>query len=243
MRVLGVGAHPDDLEILAGGTLARLAREGNEVVMCHMTRGNCGHFELSSDELVEIRHREARRAAEIAGARHATLGLDDGTIDASDQAQKQLVVNLIRETRPDFIITHYPDDYMRDHNETSALVWDCSFLAALKLFESGAAYHPVFPPIYYMETIGGLKFNPTEFVDVTDDMETKIAMLSAHESQRGFSRSPQSEQDAEREQDGDLVTNMKAVTRFRGVQCNVDYAEGFLPCLTFSRPVPRRLLP
>lgn len=132
---------------------------------------------------------------------------------------------------------------MRDHNETSALVWDCSFLAALKLFESSKPYHPIFAPVYYMETINGLNFNPTEYVDVTEDMDTKIAMLSAHESQRSFTRGPQTEVHAEREQDGDLVANMKAVTRFRGVQCNVDYAEGFIPCLTWRHPVPRRLLP
>lgn len=238
MRVLAVGAHPDDLEILAGGTLARYVREGNEVVMCHMTTGNAGSIVHAADELVQIRSREARRAAEIAGAEYAAIGLGDGTIDASSPEQKQLVVDLIREVRPAVIITHYPNDYMRDHNETCNLVWDCGFLAALKNFESSRDYYPEFAPIYHMDTIGGLHFDPAEYVDVSDVMDVKIEMLSAHESQVGY------------HQDNDpdkplmnLVDNMKALTRLRGVQCGVAWAEGFIQCTTWARPVPHRLLP
>src|SRR3954447_8861309 len=160
MRVLGVGAHPDDLEILAGGTLARYVREGHDVVMCHMTTGNAGSIVHPADELVGIRSREAKRAAEIAGADYRAMGLGDGTIDSSSPEQKLLVVDLIREVCPDVIITHYLNDYMRDHNETGHLVWDCAFLAALKNFESLRDYYPQFAPIYHMDTIGGLHFQP-----------------------------------------------------------------------------------
>ena len=67
MRVLAVGAHPDDLEILCGGTLARFVQEGHEVVMCHATRGDRGSFVHSSEEIARIRGAEARRATEICG--------------------------------------------------------------------------------------------------------------------------------------------------------------------------------
>jgi LmbE family N-acetylglucosaminyl deacetylase len=238
VRVLGVGAHPDDLEILAGGTLARYVREGHEVVMCHMTTGNAGSIEIPAAELVGIRSGEARRAAEIAGAEYRALGLGDGTIDASSPDQKLLVVDLIREVRPNVIITHYPDDYMRDHNETASLVWDCAFLSALKNFESSREYYPEFVPIYHMDTIGGLHFDPAEFVDVTDVIDVKVAMLSAHESQVGYYEDNDPDKPL-----FDLVDNMKALTRLRGVQCGVDWAEGFIQCTTWARPVPHRLLP
>src|SRR4051812_34036669 len=99
MRVLGVGAHPDDLEILAGGTLARYVREGHDVVMCHASAGDCGHLELGAEEIMAVRRREAQRAAAIAGAVHATLDLRDGAIDASDASQKRAMVDLVREVR------------------------------------------------------------------------------------------------------------------------------------------------
>jgi LmbE family N-acetylglucosaminyl deacetylase len=234
MRVLAVGAHPDDLEILCGGTLARFIQEGHEVVMCNATLGNRGSFEHTSEEIADIRLREAQRAAQIAGADHLTLGFTDGEVDASDHAQRAAVVDLVRDVRPDLILTHSADDYMSDHNETSKLVFDCSFQATLPLFETGKPHHDTVTPIYFMDTVMGLGFHPTEYVDVTSTIETKVAMLEAHESQLTWLR----------DHDGiDVVEQMRAATRFRGLQCRAQYAEGFAPCQTWLRATTRRLLP
>jgi LmbE family N-acetylglucosaminyl deacetylase len=234
MRVLAVGAHPDDLEILCGGTLARFVQEGHEVVMCNASYGNRGSFEHTSEEISEIRLREARRAAELAGAEHVTLGFTDGEIDASAADQRTAVIDLVRETRPDLILTHSPGDYMSDHNETSRLVFDCSFHATLPLLETAKPHHDAVTPIYFIDTVMGLGFQPTEYVDVTATIETKVAMLEAHESQLTWLR----------DHDGiDVVEQMRAATRFRGLQCGATYAEGFAPCLTWLRGTTRRLLP
>src|SRR6476620_8717460 len=101
MRVLAVGAHPDDLEILCGGTLARFVQEGHDVVMCHGSRGDRGSFEQTSEEI-----------AEICDGEHATLSLSDGEVNASDPEQRRLMIDLVRDSRPDMIITHAPGDYM-----------------------------------------------------------------------------------------------------------------------------------
>ncbi len=234
MRVLAVGAHPDDLEILCGGTLARYTQEGHEVVMCNATLGNRGSFEHTSEQIAEIRLGEAQRAAEIAGATHVTLALTDGEVDASDREQRLAVVDLVRETQPDFIITHSPNDYMSDHNEVSKLVFDVSFHATLPLLESGRPHHDTVTPIAFMDTVMGLGFQPTEYVDVTATIDTKVAMLEAHQSQLTWLR----------DHDGvDVVEEMRTATRFRGQQCGVAYAEAFTPCLTWLRARPRRLLP
>jgi len=234
MRVLAVGAHPDDLEILCGGTLARFVQEGHEVVMCNATLGNRGSFEHTSEEIAEIRLREARRAAEIAGADHVTLGFTDGEVDATDAGQRAAVVDLVREVRPDLILTHSAGDYMSDHNETSKLVFDCSFHATLPLLETGKPHHDTVTPIYFIDTVMGLGFQPTEYVDVTSTIEMKAAMLEAHESQLTWLR----------DHDGiDVVDQMRTTTRFRGQQCGVAFAEGFAPCLTWLRGTTRRLLP
>jgi LmbE family N-acetylglucosaminyl deacetylase len=234
MRVLAVGAHPDDLEILCGGTIARYVAEGNEVVMCNASKGDRGSFEYTYEEVTRIRHVEAVRAAEIAGAEHVTLGLSDGEVNAADPAQRLLVVDLVRDTRPDVILTHSPGDYMADHNEVSKLVFDASFLSSLPLLETSKPTHAVVAPIYFMETVGGLGFHPTEFVDVTETIETKVRMLEAHESQLRWLR----------DHDGvDIVEQMRTATAHRGFQCGVRYAEGFAACTTWLRGTTRRLLP
>jgi N-acetylglucosamine malate deacetylase 1 len=234
MRVLAVGAHPDDLEILCGGTLVRFGQEGHEVVMCNATLGNRGSFEHTSEEIAAIRLREARRAADLAGAEHMTLGLTDGEVNASDRDQRTALVDLVREVRPDLILTHATNDYMSDHNETSRLVFDCSFHATLPLLETSKPNYGTVAPIYFFDTVMGLGFHPTEYVDVTSTIETKVAMLEAHESQLTWLR----------DHDGiDVVEQMRVATRFRGLQCGVTYAEGFMPCLTWLRGTTRRLLP
>jgi LmbE family N-acetylglucosaminyl deacetylase len=234
MRVLAIGAHPDDLEILCGGTLARFVQEGHEVVMCHATRGDRGSFVHTSEEITRIRSGEARRAAEICGAEYATLDLRDTEVNAADPEQQRAVADLVRDARPDLIITHYPQDYMGDHNEISRLVFDSSFYATLPLYETGRPHHSTVTPIYYMETVMGVGFLPTEYVDVSATIERKAAMLEAHESQLTWLR----------DHDGvDIVEQMRTTTRFRGQQCGVAYAEGFVPCQTWLRGTTRRLLP
>jgi LmbE family N-acetylglucosaminyl deacetylase len=234
VRVLAVGAHPDDLEILCGGTLARYVREGHEVVMCHATRGDKGSYVHTSEEIARIRGEEARRAAEICGADYVSLGLSDTEVSASDPEQRRLVVDLVRDARPDVIITHGPEDYMSDHNELSRLVFDCSFHATVPLLETGKPAHSVVAPIYFMDTIAGLGFLPSEYVDVTETIGVKAAMLEAHQSQLTWLR----------DHDGvDIVEEMKTASRYRGQQCGVRYAEGFRPCLVWLRGTTRRLLP
>ena len=83
-------------------------------------------------------------------------------------------------------------------------------------------------------TLMGLGFQPTEYVDVSAVIDTKTAMLEAHQSQLTWLR----------DHDGvDVVEQMRTVSRFRGLQCGVEYAEGFVPCLTWLRPTTSRLLP
>ena len=234
MRVLAVGAHPDDLEILCGGTLARFVREGHELTMCHATKGDRGSYVHTSEEIARIRGSEARRAAEIAGAAHATLGFSDSEVRSSDPEQRRAVIDLIRDVRPELIITHYPADYMSDHNEIAKLVFDASFHATLPLYKTDKPHHDLVAPIYYMDTLMGVGFQPTEYVDVGSVIETKVAMLEAHASQVTWLRD---------HDHIDIVEQMRTTTRYRGLQCGVEYAEGFVPCLAWLRPRPWRLLP
>jgi LmbE family N-acetylglucosaminyl deacetylase len=234
VRVLAVSAHPDDLEILCGGTLARFVREGHQVTMCHVSLGDRGSFEHTSAEIAALRLDEARTAAGVIGAEHMTLGLSDGEVSAADSAQRRLAVDLIRQARPDLVITHAPNDYMADHNETSKLLLDATHIATLPLYETAHAAHAQVAAVYYMDTLAGVGFVPTEYVDVTADLETKLTALRCHRSQLDWLR----------DHDGvDVVEQARVVSAFRGFQSGVAYAEGFSACLTWLRTRTVRLLP
>lgn len=233
MRVLAVGAHPDDLEILCAGTLVRYVREGHEVVMCNVASGDKGSASRTSEEIAEIRLEESRRAAALAGAEHRTLGLSDTTIQAADESQRLVMVELLRQVRPDIVITHYPDDYMGDHREVSKLVLDTTMTATLPLLETESPALDRVPPLFYMDTLAGLGFVPIEYVDITESVEVKLEMLAAHASQCEFLA----------EDDVSIVDEVRAVARFRGIQAGVRYAEGFAQALVWHRGTTRRLLP
>ncbi len=234
MRVLGIGAHPDDLEILCGGTLAKYAQRGDQVFMCHVTQGEKGHFHIPSDELARTRAQEAREAAAVIGAEAIGLGLKDGEVEDNIETQRR-IIDVIRQTRPDVIITHAPEDrYLSDYASVGKLVIDASFHASVPYVQTEHPYHDKIPPIYYMETIVGVGFVPTLYVDITDTFEAKKEMLARHRSQLVWLK----------EHDNvDELEIIETVARFRGWQCGVAFAEGFNPCLLWPRIVPGSLLP
>jgi LmbE family N-acetylglucosaminyl deacetylase len=234
MRVLAVGAHPDDLVILCGGTLARYAAAGHEITMVDVTRGDRGSFVHTSEEIARIRASESARAAETIGATYVGLGLSDGEVFSQERAQRALVIDLIRDARPDVIITHSPNDYMADHNEVSRLVFDASFLATLPLLETARAAHDQVTPLFFLDTLAGLDFRPTEWVDISETIETKLDMLRAHESQLRWLR----------EHDGvDIVEQVRTTSAFRGNQAGVTYAEAFRASDAWLRVRTKRMLP
>lgn len=234
MRVMAIGAHPDDLEILCAGTLARYAAEGHGVAMCHVARGDRGSYEHGREEIAAIRDAEARRAADVIGADYVALGIADGEVNASDPRQREIVTEAIRVARPDVVLAHAPNDYMTDHVECSRLALDSSFLATLPLFETSSPHLPRVPALAYMETVTGNDFVPSEFVDISGFIETKLAMLSMHESQLRWLA----------DHDGvDMLDQVRTVSRYRGLQCGVEHAEGFVPCNLCLRARASRFLP
>jgi N-acetylglucosamine malate deacetylase 1 len=129
-RVLAFGAHPDDLEIQCGGSLARFARMGDAISMAIATDGSAGHMLIPPGELAVICHSEAEEAAQIIGAELYWMGFSDEMI-FDDIATCLRFVEIIRKARPDLILTHNPNDYHPDHCKVSQLVFDASFLSGL----------------------------------------------------------------------------------------------------------------
>lgn len=233
MRVLAVGAHPDDIEILCAGTLAKFAAQGHEVIMCYVTNGNMGHMLIPPDELAEIRKQEAMNSAAVIGAEMIWMNIDDQLV-VDDLPTRMKFTEMVRQARPDLVISHYPDDYIMDHRRTSSLVFEATFLKGVPHLKTESASHPGVPPLYQMDTPAGLGFLPTEWVDISEFFETKMKMLSQHQSQVKWLK------------DHDNIDILEFVTtaaRYRGIQVGVQYAEGFIRVEQWPRASAQRLLP
>jgi LmbE family N-acetylglucosaminyl deacetylase len=109
MRVLAIGAHPDDLEFLCGGTLAKYAQQGHHVTMAVVTNGEVGSATLPKEEIAAIRKEEASAAASVIGADFFWMDFPDEFLFKTEQSRLAFI-NVIRRARPDVIITHAPSD-------------------------------------------------------------------------------------------------------------------------------------
>lgn len=234
MRVLAIGCHPDDIEVSCAGTLAKYKQQGHDVILCHVANGNKGHMVIQPDELRLMRKQEAVNAGAVIGAEVISLDIGDLEVYGDDRTARDHVVDVIRYAKPDVIITHYPHDYMPDHLAVSQLVFDASFTATVPHYKTNEPHHPVMSSIFYMDTLAGVGFQPEEYVDISDTIDIKLEMLSKHESQMKWMR----------EHDGiDFEDFVRTVSKFRGLQCGVKYAEGFIPCRVWPKISTKRLLP
>lgn len=234
MKVLVISCHPDDAEIYCCGTLLKCKQRGDEVTVCHVANGNMGHVQIMPEELRTIRLEEAQSAGRIGGFKVRTVDVGDLRVYESDVSQLNEVVRVIREEKPDFIITHAPQDYMIDHRAVSELVFKASFIASVPHYEPELGDATPTTPLYYFETSAGLNFNPTEYVDISDVIETKMAMLACHQSQYKWLM----------EHDNvDVAEQLRVSSRFRGIQCGVQYAEAFCQEYCDHKVIPKRLLP
>ncbi len=234
MRVLAVGAHPDDVEFLCAGTLAKFAQEGHQIFIAHLCNGDMGGRDIAPEELARIRKKEAEEAGKIIGAEVLGGYFGDLALYRDNKESRDKVVDLIREVKPDIIITHSPHDYMIDHTHTSRIVCDAAFTATLPNYKTKFPAHESIFPIYFMDTMAGINFQPTEYVDITDTFDIKKKMLLCHKSQYKWLDSHHQTQ---------ALEMLEIMARFRGIQCGVKYAEGFQKLEVWGRLRPYRLLP
>ena len=233
MNVLAVGCHPDDLEIACFGTLARCVQRGDKVSICHIANGNRGHVVFDPVRLREIRREEAIEAGRRIGAEVCTLDVPDLEVNSRDYEQIKALTELVRKIKPDFIITHSPQDYMQDHLEVQKLVFDASFSASIHNQEDRPAGVAKITPIFTMDTLAGVNFLPTEYVDITSVITVKQEALNCHHSQIDWMR----------EHDHiDFLDFVKTCSKYRGLQCGVGYAEGFQTVAVWPRQPVQRLL-
>lgn len=194
--ILAVGAHPDDVEIMCSGTLLMLQQLGCEIHVASLTLGDCGSFEHSNEEIRLIRQREAQKACESLGATYQHLGFNDLCIFSDDDSNRR-VTALLRDVDPEIVLTHSPQDYVSDHEVTSLLVRNATFNASIPNYSTQAlslsSQTQSVPYLYYAQPTEGVDMfgketTPQFYVDISEFVEAKRALLACHESQRTWLR-------------------------------------------------------
>lgn len=176
MRILACGAHPDDVEIACGGTVALAAGQGHDVQILDLTRG-----EMGSNGDARLRGREATAAAAILGvaARH-NADLPDGRLDSSSESQKQKLVSIIRSLRPQMMIIPPQETRHPDHGQASRLLADAAFLSGLALFPAEGEPHR---PQLILRTLERKQAAADFCICIDEQIEKKREALWAYRSQ------------------------------------------------------------
>lgn len=174
LDVLAIGAHPDDVELGCGGTVALLARRGLKVGILHLTRGESG-----TRGTLEERRGEAEAAAEILGARTLDfLDCGDGGLRRGE-AEEEALIALLRRRRPELVLGPAPSDRHPDHGRAHRLVADAGYYAGLARRGEGEPHRPAAIFSYMQHD----PFEPRFVVDVGATWEVKLAALGAYRSQ------------------------------------------------------------
>ena len=233
MNILAVGAHPDDLEILCGGTLALYAQKGHAVTMAILTNGNVGRPDTEKEAMARIRKNETLASAALIGAKVIWMDVDDEMSEINVE-QRLNMVDVFREAKPDVVLTHSEKDYHVDHRNTSQLVFEAAPLACVHKIERELPELDKQPLIYHFDTLGGVGFMPYEYVDISSVIEMKKKMYNCHTSQVDWMR----------EATGfDIDDVIETVAKMRGYAAGVQSAEGFIRVDAWYRGTVYRVLP
>jgi bacillithiol biosynthesis deacetylase BshB1 len=177
--ILAIAAHPDDIELICGGTLIRSKMLGRSTGILDLAAG-----EMASRGTPELRAKEAAKAAKVMGVSvRENLGFPDGGIENTPETRAKVAV-VIRKLQPGIVITHSLHGRHPDHPIVAQLVRDACFVAGLKKVE------PKIPPHRPRKVLHALSFRednqkPTFVVDITDAFEKKLEAVACYESQFG----------------------------------------------------------
>jgi N-acetylglucosamine malate deacetylase 1 len=175
LDVLAFGAHPDDVELMAGGTIIKLVQSGYRVGMISLTQG-----EMGTRGTPEIRREEFSASAAIMGlAMHKMLDIPDGGVVVSEE-NKLKVIREIREWQPALLFAPYWETRHPDHSHCSHLVREAGFFAGLKKIYTGQTNFRPERVVYYCEHY---HFSPSFVVDVSSTFERRLEAIRAYRSQ------------------------------------------------------------
>jgi LmbE family N-acetylglucosaminyl deacetylase len=184
LRLLILGAHPDDAEFHAGGLATKYRRLGHTVRIISLTCGDAGHQTMSGQALADRRREEMRDAARVIGADFAMWEHGDGRLEPNLDLRWQ-VIRELRTFAPDLVLTHRTNDYHPDHRACGHVVRDASYLVTVPAIVPEAPILRRPPVIAYMPD-RFMRPNPLRgdvVIDVQDELDAILDMLACHRSQ------------------------------------------------------------
>lgn len=184
LNIIVIGGHPDDADLLTGGTAIKFSQLGHKVLFVSVTNGDAGHFNTGGGALAKIRRNEAHEAGKRFGVSYHVMDNHDGELTA-DLNIRLDIIRLIREWNADVVIGHRPNDHHPDHRNTAILVQDAAYMVIVPNIA------PDTPPLkknpVFLFTQDRYQkpypFQPDIAVDISDVYKQKIYGIAAHKSQ------------------------------------------------------------
>lgn len=215
--IIFFGAHPDDVELSCGGTVAKMVRDGRRVAIVDLTRG-----EMGTRGTPQTRKREAAAAARALGATFRfQLDFQDGNLQTGREQELQ-IIDILRQATPQLVVGPYPDDRHPDHTRTGRIVTEASFYAGLRALETGVAAHRPQAVLYYLQNY---MFPPSFVVDVTKHWKTKMKSVAAYKSQF---HDPKSKEPQTFISDPKFLDMIEARGKHFGALIGTEYGEAFV---------------
>jgi LmbE family N-acetylglucosaminyl deacetylase len=184
LRIIMIGAHPDDCDQDGGGTAILFSKMGHAVKFVSVTNGDAGHQSIGGGMLAKRRMLEAKEAGKRFGVEYEVLDNHDGELLPSLEVRLQ-VIRKIREWNADIVIAPRPNDYHPDHRYTGVLVQDAAYMVAVPNVAADTPplkKNPVF--LYFQDFFQRPNpFRPDVVIDISSVYQQKIHALDAHESQ------------------------------------------------------------
>ena len=215
--IICFGAHPDDVELSCGGTIAQQVRAGLRVAIVDLTRG-----EMGTRGTPQTRKREAAAAAKALGCTwRVQLDFQDGNLQTGREQELE-IIEILRSATPKLVIGPYPDDRHPDHTRTGRIVTEASFYAGLRALETGLQAHRPQAVLYYMQNY----MVPASFVvDVTKHWKTKMKAVAAYKSQFF---DPSSKEPQTFISDPKFLGMIEARGKHFGAMIGAEYGEAFI---------------
>jgi N-acetylglucosamine malate deacetylase 1 len=237
LDILAIGAHPDDVELCCGGTLAKLVRKGKKAGIIDLTGG-----ELGTRGNRRLRMKEAAAAGSILGCVRENLRIPDGHIDVNRVNVKKMIT-VLRKYRPKMIIIPHWHERHPDHVHAHHLCKEAWFYSGLRKISTtlnGRKQEP-WRPDNYVHFMQWYEFTPSFIVDITAAYETRLKAIRAHKSQF---YDPASTEPVTKLSDQSFLEFVETRAKIYGAKIGVRYAEPFysVEALGVDDPFDLRML-
>lgn len=184
LRVIAIGAHPDDCDLGASGIAAKFVAMGHKVKFLSVTNGDAGHQSMGGGALAKRRRAEATESGRRLGIEYEVLDNHDGELLPTLEIRLQ-IIRRIRQFQADVVISPRSNDYHPDHRNTGILVQDTAYMIMVPNVAPDTPplkKNPIF--LHFQDRFKlPTPFRPDIAIDITDVVDKKVDALDAHESQ------------------------------------------------------------